>query len=259
MFKFLVKKSFFDLWDNLLYCFLYNIVFMGTVAVYLFVIKLTQNGPVSVFFVITAVFLFAFCFLIFGFTGVATKWSKYEHSPFFEFFSFGIRKAGHLVLFYILTAFLFFSSIVIIPYYLSLHNYLGIVLAVVLFWICIFLGLTLMYYPALTYKNNIGVFATFKRAMMFFADNKAFSFGTALLGVLVFLVSALSFFMIPGFVGLFLLLADSCKLIDIRYDYAKTKRISRKDIDVRDMFLNEDADVGKRSIRNFFSPWKNND
>ena len=257
MIKFLIKKNFFDIWDNLVHTFVLNIVFMAVIAAYVFCVRNIMDSQIIVFLCVSCVTLFIICLILMAFAAISYRWVRYDN---FEKFSalkgFLKNKIGHLVLFYVLVAFIIACFLIFIPYYLSLKSYIGIILAVILFWANLFLALSLQYFLPLVYAVEKKPLSVLRDSLKLFLDNKAYSLFTALNSVFVFFVSALTFFMIPGFMGLSVMQGVSVKLLLIRNSYLRRKPIQRRDIDYRDMLEEESANLGKRTIRGMFAPWK---
>lgn len=257
MIKFLIKKSFYDGWDNLIPSFIYNIGSMSIIAVYLFIVSKIQDTKVLAFFYLTAFFLLLFCTYIFGISGITFKWSRYEASYGSGFFD-GIKNhPWHIVVYYLILLVVFFCFTTLIPLYLEQQSFLGLFLAFMQLWVSLFLLISIQYYvPLCFHLEGRNPFFILKQCFILTLDNKLYTLFVSIKTVFDFLLSALSFFFVPGLMFISLSHMDSVKLLHIRYRYVDEHHTTKKDANVYSMLEEENDNIGERSLRGMFKPWK---
>lgn len=258
MFKFLIKKSFFEGWDNLIPQFLYNIACMALIAAFLFVDNLFEDCTLLVFLPIIAAFLLLYCVLNFGIAGITHNWTQYQSSWGNGFGEAIKHHIPHILFFYVLALFCALEIIIMIPFYLNSMSFVGAFLAFIQIWITVFIAIGMQYYiPLCLFLDKENPFFIFKQCFVLFFDNFGFTIGVSVKTVLDFLISALSFFFIPGLVFINMSHMDAVKLLHLRYRWAKEHNVEKKNVNIYDMLEDERTDLGKRSIRGMFRPWKN--
>lgn len=257
MIKFLIKKSFFGGWDNLIPQFLYNIATMSLLTAFLFAYTAVEESAFSILIPILAGFLLLYCVLIFGIGGITKNWSEYQ-SSWGTGFGLAIKNhIPHIILFYLVALFCVLNIVVLIPFYLGLMNFFGLFVAFLQVWVTLFLLIALQYYiPLCMFLEDKKAFFIFKQCFALFFDNVGFSLFVSIKTVFDFLLSALSFFFIPGFTFINLSHMDAVNLLHQRYRWAKEHNIPKKSVNIYEMLEEERNNMGVRNIRNFFRPWK---
>lgn len=257
MIKFLIKKSFWDGWDNLIQSFVYNIACMAIVALYLIVVTNFGQASMIDFFIITAVFLLLFTVFNFGLAGLTVQWSKYSPSWGQGFFSAIKDNIANIVLFYILAVLSFFCVTVLIPFYLNSMTFMGLFISFMEIWVLVVLFMAMQYYIplCLTLKSKKPFFIL-KQCFILALDNKLFTLFVSIKTIFDFLLSALSFFFIPGLSFISLSHMDAVKLLHLRYRYMDEHHTEKKDVNLYEMLKEEEENIGDRTFRMMFRPWR---
>lgn len=257
MIGFLIKKSFFDGWDNLIPSFLYNIICMGMVALYVFIAGALEEASIGIFFAVTSAFLLFYVFFNFGLAGVTFNWGHYQGTWGRGFFDAVKKHILHIMVFYLIAVFVFFDIAIIMPSYLASQNFVALFLVFVQIWVVLFIALAMQYYiPLCMFLEGRKPFFILKQCFVLTFDNLGYTFFVGIKTVFDFLLSALSFFFIPGLSFISLSHIDAVKLLHLRYRYADEHKCSKKDVNLYEMFEEERNDLGPRSIRAMFKPWK---
>lgn len=256
MFKFLVKKSFFDGWDNFLPLFLSNIAFSIVAVVFYIIVRSNMQLQIGTFALICALFFLALCFIALGISGSVHKWANYS-SEYFEGFKNAAKKTQHLFFFYSLAVLIFFCVVFLIPFYLSSHSYMGIIISVMLFWAFLLIIPSMQYYfPLANIMEDDSALLTFKKCISLTLSNKWFTLALTIKTIVELGISICTCFIVPGFAGIALSHADAVKLLLIRHDYMREHALEKKDINIYRLFEEENKKLGPRSIRNMLFSWK---
>ena len=257
MVGFLIKKAFFDLWDNMLRVALVNLGFVVILAIGFWAPFFLKFHPVtffgSIFFILSGFHMYV---------GAASKFAHeivdYKSPGFREFFSYfrDVWKAG-LVLAVITTA-----QIVLIfvgfPFYMSMGGFLGTAALSIIFWASVAWQLASQYYFAIHIRLGDGIGKTLKKCFIVMLDNTLFTIFLGITTVLTFAVSAVTAFLIPGFAGIIILHQAAFKLRLYKYDYLEEHpELSNKKNIPWDRLLEEDRErVGSRTLKGMIFPWK---
>lgn len=257
MFRFQIKKSFFDGWDNFLSLFLTNILFAALTIAFLLIAKANTDIQIGTFALMCTLFLLIICLLIQGTAGVAYGWVNGD-SAYIDNFRQVIKKTQHLFFFFSISVVIFFCAVFLIPFYLASHSYMGIMIAVVMFWGFVLIIPAMQYYfPLSAYFADDSSFLTFKKCLALTLNNKAFTLALTVKTIVEIGITICTCFLVPGFAGIAISHANAVKLLMIRSDYMREHAIqSRKGINYYRLFEEEEKKIGKRSIRNMIFPWR---
>ncbi|MFW5693955.1 MAG: hypothetical protein ACOCYB_02215 [Alkalispirochaeta sp.] len=257
MFGFVIKKSFFDLWDNFLPAVLMNLGFIVLFAVpAILPSAFAEAGPVvSVLaLVLGVVLLFVYAGGVFGLSRAITDHQSIEWSEFLQ----RLRDSwpAAVVLAAINVVHLFLLSVAF-PVYTSLDNMVGLFALAILFWMSVIWWITAPYYFPLRQRLTAPIPAALKKSFIFTFDNTGFTLGLALGAVLLVVLSLFTAFLIPGIAGLAIWYQTAVKLRLYKYDYLQEHPdANRKDIPWDALLFDDRERVGKRTLRGMIFPWK---
>jgi hypothetical protein len=256
MIGFLIKKNFFDLWDNLFRVALVNLGFIASVAIPVFIPPLLAPVPALG---MAALFLgILWCFVYLSAASLSLK-AISDYSSFgFQDFLANIKQALPAGL--ILGVFVFFCGLLIsfiIPFYLNMNSMVGLLLAAVIFWTVVVVGLSFQFFFAVRARLDTKFPKVIKKCFLFFFDNPGFCI-FSLLNNLVML--ALSFFLallFPGPAGILLFLDEAMRLRLLKYDWLEAHpEADRRAIPWDALLIEEREKTGTRSLKSFIFPWK---
>ncbi len=257
MIGFLIKKGFFDIWDNLLMLVLMSLGIILPFGIIMLAGYLIETAS------IVAVVLCIFAILVFSMyslfvSSVTFGYSRNQKGGFKavkDAFRFHI---GHAFLHWGIIVALFFIGLYGIPFYFSFGNFFGVIMGMMLFWLSLGIVLALQYFfPLCFHMEADGAFKTFKKCFIIVADN----FGTTLFLLLRTIIDlVLTIFtasMIPGAAGISLSRMDTTKILMLKYDFLEANPdCTKKDINWEDLLYEEKQLVGPRSIKGMLFPWK---
>ena len=260
MIGFLIKKSFFDSWDNLFRVALINIGFIISFAVTLLPL-IAPDIFFSVPSIIVIVLMSIGAFWCFVYLAAAAKSlsaiSDYGSFGFADFWNnlkevwlVGLVMGGLIVLAVLLVT-------VVINFYLDMGNLMGLFLAAVIFWTLVTSVLSLQYLFAVRSRLDTRITKAIKKCFIIFFDNPMFSVFLFIHNLVMFILSFFLAFLFPGPAGILLFLDQGLRLRLLKYDWLEENPgANRKKIPWDAILIDERDRTGTRSLRNFFFPWK---
>jgi hypothetical protein len=259
MIGFLVKKTFFDLWDNMFRIILVNVGFIISLAILLLLPGLVTI-PVLSIIIIAAGFLWCSVYLAAAAISVKAI-SDYKTFGFSDF----IRniKAGWSagVVMGLIGFFLFIMARVIIPFYLNIDSAIGLFLGMMIFWTLAVSVFSLQFFFAIRARLDTKPFKIIKKCFIIFFDNPGFAVFSLFSVIVILSLSSLLAFIFPGPAGVLLFLDEALRLRLMKYDWMEANPVNGNPRKLRiitwDAILFEEREkTGDRTVRNFLFPWK---
>jgi hypothetical protein len=255
MIGFLIKKAFFDGWDNLFRLALINIGFIASAAIPVFLPPVMQGIPALS--VITLVVGTLWCFIYLAAAAKTLRTiSDYQHFGFAAFFE-NLKTAwpAGLVIAAALCALVLVFTIAL-PFYLGMKSILGLLFAAFIFWLAVILLLSLQFFFAIHFRLGDKIPKALKKCFIIFFDNPGLCVFVFLCNIVMACVSVLLAFLAPGPAGILLFLDEAFRLRLLKYDYLETPGADRKKIPWDALLIDERDKTGERTLRNFIFPWK---
>ncbi len=255
MFGFLIKKAFFDLWDNLIRIVILNLGFILLLAVLVYFPLLFKNSP-PLFFAFLGVGLA----LLSVYTGVVSwmvaQLADYRKPETGEILGALKRTWPTSLLFAGLNLLLVFLLSVAFPVYGGLKSFLGPLASSFLFWVLIFWVLASQYYFSIQSRLDRRFLKMLKKGFLLFLDNPGFTFGLFLGSLLVFALSVFTAFLLPGIAAILLWQNIGLKLRMYKYDHLEKNPGDRRHIPWDALLVEDRERVGKRTLKGMIFPWK---
>ena len=259
MLGFLLRKTFYDLWDNLFRIVVLNLGFFACTAI-LFIPTfipevLGSDTLVAVFFVL-GIFV---CSLYLAAASRALKpvsdYGRFTFGDFFRAFK-SAWPAGLVMGLFILLFFMIIT--IIIPFYLTMENpILGLALAAIIFWITLFTVLSFQFYFSVIVRLSPNLVKAVKKCMLISMDNTGMSIFMVFINIIALALSVFFALMFPGPVGIILLLDEALRLRLLKYDWLEANPdANRRKIPWDAILIEERERTGTRTIKNFIFPWK---
>ena len=247
MYGFILKKNFCDAWDNLLSVVITNILFLFTgLGIVLlssfFTNKCSENITDVVFYSvqmgILLLGLIVLCIIAFAYGEIAAKIADFKGIAILDFFKAVPGVIKDAVLFAIL-----------------------LLVGAMLFWIDIFIVLSLQWFIPLrsTMHNKFG--KTLKKCFIIFFDNTGYSILLALNNLVMVALSVLLIGLTPSIAGIAIAKQNALRIRLYKYDYLeehpelKTKK-ERRQIPWEELIYEDRETLGPRKLRSFLFPWK---
>lgn len=259
MIGFLIKKTLYDLWDNMLRIVLLNLGFIAVTAIPIFLPMLLRlfinSTAVEVASTALGIFL---CSIYLAAAALTIKpVSDYGNFGFSDFFG-NLKKAllpGIAMGLFVFFLFLVIS--IIIPYYLGMESSIGSVLAAIVFWVTIFAILSFQFYFSVYARLGNSIKKSFKKCVLISLDNTGLAIFLILHNIVVLLLSIFFAFMFPGPAGILLYVDEALRLRLLKYDWLEANPgANRKKIPWDVILIEEREKTGHRTFRNFVFPWR---
>ncbi|MDR2618245.1 MAG: hypothetical protein LBC62_05175 [Treponema sp.] len=256
MLGFLIKKNFFDLWDNLFRVALLNLGFIASLAIPVFIPSLLAAAPVLGMAVLFVGILWCFVYLAAAALSVKTL-SDYGAFGFGDFFS-NLKTVWPLGLMAGVLVFLCYLLItMVIPFYLQMNSMVGLLLAAVIFWTLVVGALSLQFFFAVRARLDTKLSKIIKKCFIIFFDNPGFCLFTFIHNLVMLAISLFLAFLFPGPAGMLLFLDEGLRLRLLKYDWLEVNpEADRRKIPWDAILIDERERTGTRSLKSFIFPWK---
>jgi len=259
MIGFLLKKTLYDLWDNMFRIVVLNLGFLFCIAIPIFLPILVSRFTDSLVLEITSTVLGIFICSVYLATVSFTIKSISDYGTFnFGDFLRNIRAALPAGIAMGLFVFLLiFVITIVLPFYFGMGPILGWALTGIIFWIIIYSIISFQFYFPVYVRLGSKVRKSFKKCLLVSLDNTGLAFFMIIHNTIALLLSAVFAFMFPGPVGVLLYLDEALRLRLLKYDWLEANpNANRRKIPWDELLIEEREKTGNRSIKNFIFPWK---
>jgi uncharacterized membrane protein YesL len=262
MFGFLVKKAFFDLWDNLFRIILMNLGYIAVVGLAILVpygVSYLGFLPDPVQIVLAILIPAA---LVAVYSGAASHMcravSDYQEPGFRDFVGFLRETWVPSLLFALVNAAILFFLTVAMPFYLNMPaRWIGAIAFAFLFWVAVIWAFSIQYFFPLQSRVNTDFRKNMRKIFLLFFDNTMFSIGLAIGFVAIVILSGFTAFMLPGIAAALLWHNEGLKLRMYKYDWLEANPgADRKKVPWDALLVEDKERVGKRTLRGMIFPWK---
>lgn len=270
MYGFIIKKSFFDDWDNLLTVFVVNLICVFTALVLLFTgaqlsllfenkSEIAQSLIIVLFIVLTVIMLTVYNV---AFGELAAKIANFEGVSLGLFFKKIPESFKDGLLYGLLISGIGIISLYCFDFYfLRMQSLVGFAVGMILFWIDVVVILSLQWFIPIraTMHNNFK--KCLKKCLIIFFDNTGFSILVFIHTIIMIPISVFLLGFFPGFAGVLVNKCNALRLRLYKYDYLEehpelqTKK-ERKNIPWDELIYNDRETFGVRTLKSLFQPWK---
>jgi len=260
MIGFLLRKTFYDLWDNMFKIVVLNLGFIACTAIPIFLPALASRFIdsialnvvlVALGILVCSVYLSAASFSI----RVISDYGTFTFGDFIKSFKFawpaGLFMGGFVFIVFMIVT-------VVLPFYLTMEPPLaGLALAAIIFWTMIFAILAFQYYFTVYARLSSNIVKAIRKCLLISLDNTGLSIFLVFNNIIALIISTLLAFMFPGPIGVLLYLDQALRLRLLKYDYLEANpEANRRQIPWDALLIEERDKTGTRSFRNFIFPWK---
>jgi hypothetical protein len=256
MIGFLIKKTFFDLWDNMFRVALVNLGFIASAAFPIFIPSLLEAVPPLALIALLVGILWCFVYLMAAALSLKEV-SDYGGFGFGDFFRNlkAAWPAGLLMGFLVFLLVLMVTEV--IPFYIGMNSIIGLLLAALIFWTLIAGILSLQFFPAVRARLDTKLSKVIKKCFLIFFDNPGLSIFSLIHNLVLLVISTLLAFLFPGPAGILLYLDEALRLRLLKYDWLEANPgANRRKIPWDALLIDEREKTGVRSLKNFIFPWK---
>jgi hypothetical protein len=280
MIVFLLKKTFFDLWDNAFRLALLNIGFIASIALFFIFNRLLEHFSPPPSAVSGLVFLGSLVWHSVYLAAAAICVKNISDYKTFGFndFCLALRSAWSAGMVYgIFLGIAVILFVFVLPFYLLVNTASGLFIASLLFWTLVMLAAASQYFFAVyarqgtealekigperssrrkRFNENANV-KSIKKCFFLFIDNTLFFIGTMFLTFLVFMISIFFAFLLPGPAGMLLFLDEALRLRLLKYCWLEQNGGADRRYIPWDTILAEEREkTGSRTLRALIFPWK---
>jgi uncharacterized membrane protein YesL len=257
MIGFMIKKTFFDTWDNLFSVAILQIGFFLLTALPVFIpYQLNSVHPALSLAALGAGILLLFVYAS-AVSLMARDMCDYKQAGFQEFAACVKEGWKTGVIFGIIAIIYIVVLLTAVPFYMGIKSFPATAALVALFWISLFLLLAAQYFFPVRARLDRSIKKIIKKSFLIFLDNTAFTVFLGLGSAGILLLSALTFFFVPGFTVLLMWLHTGFKLRLMKYDYLELNpQADRRHIPWETILQEERERVGKRTLKGMIFPWK---
>jgi hypothetical protein len=258
MIGFLIKKTFFDLWDNLFRIALLNLGFIASLAIPVFLPGLFSSPALFFTALVTGTL---WCSVYLSAVSLSLKAVSDYGSFGFGDFLINLREGWPAGLFMGLAVLILWAMVsIIIPFYLSINSMIGLLLAAVIFWTLVLALLSLQFFFVVRSRLDSNLIKVFKKCFIIFFDNPGLAVFSLLHNAVILVISTLLAFLFPGPAGILLYLDEALRLRLLKYDWLEANPEApasrRRKIPWEAILIEEREKTGTRSLKSFIFPWK---
>jgi len=256
MLFFLIKKTFFDMWDNLL-----TIMLINTCVIFLsagmFALPFAVKFSHVLFILYQIITIPLFSFLLAVVFAMTKDYAAYKKNDFREIFSHLERYflPALITTVYVLSIMMVLTFV--LPAYFSRGSLTGTALGTMLFWVWLPVFLSGFYFFPVVFQLQKSSAESIKICIFLLFDNFFFTIYMILMAVIILIISMPFFFLLPGFATASLWLNVCLRTLKYKYDYLESHSGSnRAKIPWSDLIADDAQTIGPRSFKTLFFPWK---
>ena len=256
MIGFLIKKAFFDFWDNMIRVVILNLGFIVIIGIGVYLpYALRFSNLLS---------LIAFAVVLVGFNvyaGAASMMARditdYKAPNFKDFKAYVGEVWKSTLVLSLITGLQVVIAFIAVPFYSSVGGVLGLGAVSLIFWVSIIWWLAAQYYFPILSRLDKGPKKILKKCFLILFDNTGFSIFLGIGSIATLAISVFTALLLPGVTGLLIWHQNALKLRLYKYDYLEEHPGTDKKYIPWDALLVEDRDkVGPRSLKGMIFPWK---
>ena len=256
MIGFLLKKTFFDGWDNLFRLALVNIGFIASAALPILVPSLLVSVPLLAIAVAAIGVLWCFVYLTAAAICLKTV-SDYGGFGFADFFVAVKDAIPSGLILGLIVGLLGLFGYTALPFYFSMKSPVGIFAAALVFWSLVIAAFALQYYLPIRARLDRDPRKIIKKCFILFFDNPGLSIFASVHNLILLGLSFFLAFLIPGPAAMILFMDEALRLRLMKYDYLEANPdANRRKIPWDELLVDEREKTGTRSLRSFIFPWK---
>jgi uncharacterized membrane protein YesL len=256
MFGFLIKKTFYDLWDNLFKVALINMAFLAFLIITILIPSLLSALPALSITLMALGILW--CFVYLSASALTLKnLSDYRSFGFADFFNSlsAAWPAGLLLGLLFLLGFLLISMI--IPFYFGQGSFVGLILGSLLFWTLLVGTLAMQFYFPIRSRLDTKLSKIIRKCFIILLDNSPFCILIGIVSLVLLAVSLPLLLIFPGPGGVLLFLDEALRLRLLKYDWLEANpNANRRKIPWDTLLTEEREKTGHRTLKGLIFPWK---
>jgi uncharacterized membrane protein YesL len=256
MFGFLIKKTFFDMWDNMFRIIIMNLGYIAVLAIFFMLAPLLTAIPV-LFFATLGVGIALFTVYTGAVSRMCSEIADYKQPGFRDFWGY-IKESwpSSLLLALAVTAYVLIISVAF-QFYGGMKSMVGPLAVALLFWVTVAWGLASQYFFPIQSRLDRKFRKIFRKTFLVFFDNPGFSISLLFTALVALVISVFTALLLPGISTLFLMWNVAFKLRLYKYDWLEQNPgANRKKVPWDALLVDDRERVGKRTLKGMIFPWK---
>jgi uncharacterized membrane protein YesL len=256
MFGFLVKKAFFDLWDNMFRIIIMNLGYIVVLAIFFLLAPMLPSLPWLLYSTLALGIA-----VLAVYTGAVSRMcaaiADYQQPGFSDFFRFARESfPSSLLLALLLTVYVLVVTIAF-QFYGGMKSLVGPLAVALLFWVTIACAFAFQFFFPIQSRLDRKFRKIFRKSFLVFFDNPGFAIGLLLSTLVILTISVVTALLLPGISALLLWWNVAFKLRLYKYDWLEQNPGAKRRHIPWDALLVEDRErVGKRTLKGMIFPWK---
>ncbi|HEY9594097.1 MAG TPA: hypothetical protein VHE79_06455 [Spirochaetia bacterium] len=256
MFGFLVKKAFFDMWDNMFRIIIMNLGYIAVLAIFFLLAPLFISIP-ALFIATIGVGIAVFAVYTGGVSRMCSEIADYKQPGFADFFSY-VREAlpSSLLLALVVAVYALVVSVAF-RFYGGMKTIVGPLAVALLFWVTVAWAFASQFFFPIQSRLDRKFRKIFRKTFLVFFDNPGFSIGLFFCTLLILGISVFTALLLPGLASILLWWNVAFKLRLYKYDWLEQNPSANRRHVPWDALLVDDRErVGKRTFKGMIFPWK---
>jgi uncharacterized membrane protein YesL len=256
MFGFLVKKAFFDMWDNLFRMILMNLGYIAVFGIFFLVAPLFFAVQ-PLFFATLAIGIAALVVYTGAVGKMCSEIADYRQPGFSDFWRF-VKETypSSLLLALVVTLYVFIVSVAF-QFYGGMKSIVGPLAVALLFWVTVAGVFAAQYFFPIQARLDRKFRKIFRKTFLLFFDNPGSSIALLLCALVILVASVFTALLLPGIATILLWWNVAFKLRMYKYDWLEQNPGANRRRIPWDALLVEDRErVGKRTLKGMIFPWK---
>ena len=258
MFLLLLKKAFFDAWDNLGALLLSNLAVMGVMMGGLRpMFRILESRRIEAFIILPVLVLLLFV-AVGTVSALMSILADYRRAAWSEVPGALKSTWKHSLALGIIVTVFFGLSVLGITYYTAVNSFLALAASALLFWVTLAAYLSMLWFFAVRNRLSGGFRRLLKKCFLIMLDNLGISMFSGLILVpLQMLLWPLTAFGAFGPAGIQLYMNGALRLLMFKYDWLEGHpEAGRRDVPWYELLIDERERVGKRTLKGMIFPWK---
>jgi uncharacterized membrane protein YesL len=256
MFGFLIKKAFFDMWDNLFRIIIMNLGYIAVLGIFFLLAPLFFT-VLPLFFITLAIGI-AVLVVYTGAVGkMCSEIADYRQPGFADFWRF-VKETypSSLLLALVVTAYVFIVSVAF-QFYGGMKSIAGPLAVALLFWVTVAGVFAAQYFFPIQARLDRKFRKIIRKTFLLFFDNPGSSIALLLCALVILVASVFTALLLPGIATILLWWNVAFKLRLYKYDWLEQNPGANRRRIPWDALLVEDRErVGKRTLKGMIFPWK---
>ena len=256
MIKLLIKKSFFEAWDNLFKLILLNLGFIACLVILIGLPMLFRTESEILISVLFIPGLLLFHLYNGSVSSLLCKVTDYRNLQFRNIAE-GLQNTWRAsVVLAVLNTLVLLLLYISLPFYFSMGNVISLIGSGIILWIGLSWIMALqIFYPVMT-RMNCNTRDTLKKSILITLDNPKYLFFILLLSIVLLALSAVLFLIIPGVSAIIILQQNTLKLLLYKYDWKELNPQSNEKIPWNELLKEDNEKTGSRTLKGLIFPWK---